>query len=522
MVANVLEELGQIPMSPYLVTTLGRATDYASQQSHRFVSLEHLLLALTEDPEASIVLRTSDVDIAQLTTEVSNHLGQQNDRVSANETPAQTISEELRRVLGAAAAAAQQGRRREINGAIVLAAIVGDGKSAAAHILRTQGLTFEEAIRALQRAVSEQSTEQEVQPEEVPSTSPTQQPTKPSPATQPVPQISTPPITREPAQWTPPEEHAEVPPQDMPSTAPPPAGQSASSAETAVASPTKTAPSPKQGQPIPRTPSAARHRQPAPGPAAPSRRNQTGLEAQSFPHHVDTDLSTPSPAPTPATARQAPQHQRSKRTPAPAPSKTRGGVARSAAGSGPFVGPWPLIEAGQLVENIPRRMRTGIPVVVEARIARANVKALAEGLQGGGSAYQHEIIVTKAMAVRLRGSDGSFIIEPRSPETQWIDNILGMATEDFASWRWTVTPKERGKRKLQLVVSARTVGADGLTAETALPDQWIDVKVGINYGATAKSMFGWIAIAVIGGVFGRFGEDAFNLAKAFLTKVMNG
>ena len=56
----------------------------------------------------------------------------------------------MRRILEAAAAAARGGRRREINGAIVLAAIIGDGKSAAAQILSALGLTFEGAIRALQ------------------------------------------------------------------------------------------------------------------------------------------------------------------------------------------------------------------------------------------------------------------------------------------------------------------------------------------------------------------------------------
>ena len=38
------------------------------------------------------------------------------------------------------------------SGAIVLAAIVGDGKSPAAGLLKTHGMTFEEAIRALQKA----------------------------------------------------------------------------------------------------------------------------------------------------------------------------------------------------------------------------------------------------------------------------------------------------------------------------------------------------------------------------------
>ncbi len=88
--------------------------------------------------------------------------------------------------------------------------------------------------------------------------------------------------------------------------------------------------------------------------------------------------------------------------------------------------------------------------------------------------------------MRLRAPDGGFLIETRSPETQWIENVLGITSDEYASWRWTITARERGKRQLQLIVSARTVGSDGLTAETALPDQVIDVKVGINYADSAK------------------------------------
>lgn len=163
-------------------------------------------------------------------------------------------------------------------------------------------------------------------------------------------------------------------------------------------------------------------------------------------------------------------------------------------------------------------MRVGVPVVVEARIARADVKALAEGLQGGAAAYRHEVVVTKAMSVRLRAPDGGFVIENRSPETQWIENVLGFGNDDFASWRWTVTPRARGRKQLQLIVSARTVGADGMTAETALPDQMVDVKVAINYARTAARWMGWIVAAVIGGLLAKFGELGYLVLKMLVVK----
>ena len=114
-------------------------------------------------------------------------------------------------------------------------------------------------------------------------------------------------------------------------------------------------------------------------------------------------------------------------------------------------------QIGQLVENIPRTMRVAVPLLVEARVARANVQALAENLQGGGAAYRHEVTVTKAMSVRLRAPDGGFFIETASPETQWIEKSTLVSSDDFASWRWHITPREKGRKRLQLIISARTV-----------------------------------------------------------------
>ncbi len=164
-------------------------------------------------------------------------------------------------------------------------------------------------------------------------------------------------------------------------------------------------------------------------------------------------------------------------------------------------------------------MTVGLPEVIEVRIAKAKITALAEGLQGAGAAYRHDLIVTKAMSVRLRAPEGGFWIETASPETQWIENSLGLLSDDYASWRWTVTPQWRGRSRLQLVVSARTVGADGLTAETALPDQVTEVKVRTNYGRTAKQWGGWLAAAMLGGILVKFGEGIWQLGRALLIQL---
>ncbi|MGE3919253.1 MAG: Clp protease N-terminal domain-containing protein, partial [Hyphomicrobiaceae bacterium] len=149
MAQAMAEEGGKVPMSPGLQATLLRAREYAASQSEAQVLLEHLLLALSEDSDASHVLDSCQVDLARLRSDVAGYIGTLEDRVPPGTPGAPAISQALTQVLKYATLAAQQGRRTSIDGAIVLAALVGDGRSMAASFLKAQGLTFEAAIRAL-------------------------------------------------------------------------------------------------------------------------------------------------------------------------------------------------------------------------------------------------------------------------------------------------------------------------------------------------------------------------------------
>lgn len=177
-------------------------------------------------------------------------------------------------------------------------------------------------------------------------------------------------------------------------------------------------------------------------------------------------------------------------------------------------------EPGQLVENIPRTMRSGVSERIEIRIARAQLHGLTEGLEGGGLAWRHDVTISKAMSVRLRAPEGGFFIETVSPETQWIDSQFADLGEDFASWRFMITPQQRGRSRLQIIVSARTVGSDGLAAETAFPDQIIEVRVRTNYGRLLARTFGWTVAALAGGAVAKFGEGALETVTKILSPFM--
>ena len=628
------DAMNWVPKSRGLTATLVRAYDYARAQAHRAVTLEHLLLALIADGDASLVLQACNVDLARLNADASNYLVGLADHAPPElaERGEPGADPNLIRILDYASAAAQQSRRPEVNGAIILAAIVGDGRSAAAAMLSAQGLTFEEAITALQRATNG-SGRSSLPLAPAPASTPNHM-SAPPPAAQSVasdpaalpsqPQESTVPAARPvngswggsteeilatarrrveagrastaPAPAPPPAEQGKLLPQLQPRIEPWPEPHSTMQApplpepgknvakgldpQPVSHGPAQPMAGPAAGEPGAASGSSPEARgidplagaRPPGRPAGPPPSHQNGANLPDLPSYPELSLPhSPQEAPPMRPSGPPPLPEGvgpSARVPPlrPAPPQFGGrpppqpvhapwpeaGEARGPAhdplrdldfdgnvAGPPYLAPdgaefsrvpaaaaWtpppptarhrPAVAppAGRLVENLPRTMQVGIPKIVEARIAKAGVQALAESLQGAGTAYPHDVIITKTIAVRLRAPDGGFWIDTASPETQWIENTHGLLSDDFASWRWTVIPQRRGRARLQLVVSARTVGADGVAAETALPDQIIDVRVRMNYGRAAAHWGGWVVAAVVGGVLARFGDGIWDVGLA--------
>jgi hypothetical protein len=164
-------------------------------------------------------------------------------------------------------------------------------------------------------------------------------------------------------------------------------------------------------------------------------------------------------------------------------------------------------------------LKQGHAQIVEIRIERPPIA----GAGGASRAHslRNEAVVARAIAVKLRALKGRFIIDSTSPETLW-DQGAGpgagrLASED-AVWRFAVTPLAAGRGALQLSVSARTLGADGVLVETQLPDQAFEVKASANVGRIGR-LVGQAALAVLAGmVLIKAAEMAFHFDPAFLLK----
>ena len=173
------------------------------------------------------------------------------------------------------------------------------------------------------------------------------------------------------------------------------------------------------------------------------------------------------------------------------------------------------------METIPRRMRLGKGSPAQVRIARDKIDGLILLLMSGrGMAHRPDALVTRALSVRLRAPDGGFAVEPGSPETQWVDTGAGLQHDEFVSWRWTVTPQWRGRGKLLLAVTARTVGRDGLATETAPPDRTIEVVVTGGRLRRLMRWFGLLAVLLLGLGLGRFANELWALGISALKRFL--
>ena len=116
-------------LSRTLEQTLHRALSYAKERRHEYATLEHLLLALTEDRDCVSVLRACSVHVDNLRSAVSGYLDEELDNlvVEREDDPKPTAG--FQRVLQRAAIHVQSSGREEVTGANVLVAIFSERES---------------------------------------------------------------------------------------------------------------------------------------------------------------------------------------------------------------------------------------------------------------------------------------------------------------------------------------------------------------------------------------------------------
>jgi hypothetical protein len=136
-------------LSRNLEKTLHQALAYANERRHEHVTLEHLLLAVTEDQDAVLVLRACGVDLDQLRREVLNYVDNELGNLVDTHGDDAKPTASFQRVLQRAAIHVQSSDREEVTGANVLVAMFAERESHAVFFLMEQGITRFDAVNYL-------------------------------------------------------------------------------------------------------------------------------------------------------------------------------------------------------------------------------------------------------------------------------------------------------------------------------------------------------------------------------------
>jgi ATP-dependent Clp protease ATP-binding subunit ClpA len=140
-------------LSPRLEQTLHRALGLANQRRHEYATLEHLLLALTEDQDAVAVLRACGVDIERLRRDLSEYVDNQLSSLITSVAEAKPTAG-LQRVLQRAAIHVQSSGREEVTGANVLVALFSERESHAVFFLQEQEMSRLDAVNYISHGIA--------------------------------------------------------------------------------------------------------------------------------------------------------------------------------------------------------------------------------------------------------------------------------------------------------------------------------------------------------------------------------
>lgn len=125
-------------LSPDLEKTLYRAIALAEGYQHQFATLEHLLLALTEDSSASAVFRTCGADLERLRGDLANYLETGLQHIKSERKQDAKPTAAFQRCLQRAAIRVQDAGMHNVFGEHLLIALLKEKESHAVHFLSKQ------------------------------------------------------------------------------------------------------------------------------------------------------------------------------------------------------------------------------------------------------------------------------------------------------------------------------------------------------------------------------------------------
>ena len=141
-----------------LETTLHKALEAASSRRHEYATLEHLLLALTDDEHASKVMSSCGVDLGELKTTVGHYLDTELEALKVAQASDPSPTSGFQRVVQRAILHVQSSGRDEVTGANVLVALFSERESYAVYFLQQQDMSRLDAVSYISHGVGKGGT----------------------------------------------------------------------------------------------------------------------------------------------------------------------------------------------------------------------------------------------------------------------------------------------------------------------------------------------------------------------------
>ncbi|WP_339873770.1 ATP-dependent Clp protease ATP-binding subunit ClpA [uncultured Brevundimonas sp.] len=145
-----------------LEETLHRAVSYANERRHEYATLEHLLLALIDDPEATGVMTACNVDLVALKTALTLYVDTDLAALATSDGEEAKPTAGFQRVIQRAVIHVQSSGREEVTGANVLVAIFSERESHAAYFLQEQDMTRYDAVNFIAHGIAKKAGAAEV------------------------------------------------------------------------------------------------------------------------------------------------------------------------------------------------------------------------------------------------------------------------------------------------------------------------------------------------------------------------
>ena len=148
-------------ISKELEDTLQRAYDLAKSKKHEFITLEHILLEMTDDPSASGILVACGVDLIRLKEDLSQFIQKNMPAVISDDIRDPQYSDGSQYVLRIAAMHVQSAGKEELMSGNLLIAMFREDESHAVYFLKEQGVDRLDIVKFISHGGTAESQEHE-------------------------------------------------------------------------------------------------------------------------------------------------------------------------------------------------------------------------------------------------------------------------------------------------------------------------------------------------------------------------